>query len=90
MTVVILTYRVDLLMIPHDSIPTEKVILHPDLKGAPLLILANKQDLPVSTHPDALKLVPTHSDQSSTGCLTTDKSGECFQYWHRIHRGQRL
>ena len=27
---------------------TGKVILHPDLEGAPLLILANKQDRPVS------------------------------------------
>ncbi len=29
---------------------TGRVILHPDLRGAPLLILANKQDRPVSAN----------------------------------------
>ena len=55
---------------------SEKVILHPDLEGVPLLILANKQDKIVRlcsytcTYPSDDAIIP--------GCSTTDRGGECF------------
>ena len=67
----------------------EKVILHPDLEGVPLLILANKQDKLVRAHLTST-LTCTGTNGCVSGCSATDGGGECF--WHEcgVYRWQRL
>ena len=69
----------------------EKVILHPDLEGVPLLILANKQDKLVrAAILTSLLHMCTGNDGCLSGCSTTDRGGECFWYECGVHRWQRL